>query len=128
MLAGHTPSGSFFRCGEIFPLSKPLALLQVLHSLRAAQGFMQADRRRSSRSNSQTLAYLQLPTGTTPALVQDVTEQGISIQAPDPLLPLRAVSLRFRFPGTAHVVDATAVLILAAEPGRACHSFVDVPA
>src|SRR5258708_3213934 len=128
MIGAETPIGSVFQAGANFALYKPLDLLQVLHSLRAAQGFMQADRRRSSRSKSETLAYLQLPTGTTPALVQDVTEQGISIQAAEPLLPLRAVSLRFLLPGTAQVVHATGDFIWADEQGRAGLFFRDVPA
>src|SRR6266700_3956013 len=78
MIGSTTPIGGVFQAGANFILYKPLDLLQVLHSLRAAQGFMQADRRRSSRSKSEALAYLQLPVGTMPALVQDVTEQGIS--------------------------------------------------
>jgi hypothetical protein len=128
MVGLETPIGEVFQAGANFALYKPLDLLQVLHSLRAAQGFMRADRRSSSRSKSETLAYLQLPTGTTPALVQDVTEQGISIQAAEPLTPMREVSLRFLLPGTAQVVHATGDFIWADEQGRAGLFFQDVPA
>jgi hypothetical protein len=128
MIGVDTPIGEVFQAGTSFVLYKPLDLLQVLHSLRAAQGFMRADRCRSSRSKSETLAYLQLPTGTTPALVQDVTEQGISIQAAEPLSPLRAVSLRFLLPGTSQVVHATGDFIWADEQGRAGLFFQDMPA
>src|SRR5450755_2658249 len=107
MIGAETPIGSVFQAGANFALYKPLDLLQVLHSLRAAQGFMQADRRTVSRPKSETLAYLQLPTATVPVLVQDLTEQGISIQAAEPLLPLRGVALRFLLPGTTQVVHAT---------------------
>src|SRR5215470_513447 len=79
-MVGSTASiADVFRSGANFVLYKPLDLLQVLHSFRAAQGFMQRDRRISSRQKSETLAYLQLPTGTIPALVENFTEQGISI-------------------------------------------------
>jgi hypothetical protein len=54
-----------------------------------------------------------------PVLVQDVTEQGISIQAAEPLLPLRGVDLRFLLPGTAQVVHATGDFIWADGEGRA---------
>src|SRR5713226_2098386 len=64
MIGAETPIGGVFQAGANFALYKPLDLLPVLHALRAGQGFMQADRRRSSRSKSETLAYLQLPTGT----------------------------------------------------------------
>ena len=119
MIGAETPIGGVFQAGANFALYKPLDLLQVLHSLRAAQGFMQADRRRSARQKNETLAYLQLQTGTTPALVQDLTEQGISIQAAEPLLPLRGVDLRFLLPGTAQVVHATGDFIWADGEGRA---------
>jgi DNA-binding response OmpR family regulator len=128
MIGPETSISGVFQAGANFALYKPLDLLQVLHSLRAAQGFMQADRRRSSRQKSETLAYLQLPRGTTPALVQDVTEQGISIQAAEPLLPMRAVALRFVLPGTAQVVHATGDFIWADGEGRAGIFFQDVPA
>jgi PilZ domain len=128
MIGAETPIGGVFQTGANFALYKPLDLLQVLHSLRAAQGFMQADRRSSSRQKNETLAYLQLPTGTTPALVQDLTEQGISIQAAEPLLPLRAVALRFLLPGTSQVVHATGDFIWADGEGRAGLFFQDIPA
>src|SRR6266700_8182356 len=80
MIGAETPIGGVFQAGANFALYKPLDLLQVLHSLRAAQGFMQTDRRQISRQKNETLAYLQLPTGTAPALVTDVTEQGLSLQ------------------------------------------------
>src|SRR6266849_4696218 len=119
MVGAGKSVGDVLQAGANFLLYKPLDLLQVLHSLRAAQGFMQADRRRSSRQKSETLAYIQLPTGTVPVLVQDVTEQGISIQAAEPLLPLRGVDLRFLLPGTAQVVHATGDFIWADGEGRA---------
>src|SRR5713101_6753236 len=68
MIGAETSIGAAFQAGANFALYKPLDLLQVLHSLRAATGFMQADRRRSSRSKSETLAYLHLVTGPVPAL------------------------------------------------------------
>jgi hypothetical protein len=119
MIGAETPIGGVFQAGANFAQYKPLDLLQVLHSLRAAQGFMQTDRRRSSRQKRETLAYLQLPTGTVPALVQDLTEHGISIQAAEPLVPLRGVDLRFLLPGTTQVVHATGDFIWADGEGRA---------
>src|SRR5207237_112572 len=49
MLGAELPIGGVFQAGANFVLYKPLDLLQVLHSLRAAQGFMQSDSRRESR-------------------------------------------------------------------------------
>src|SRR5215468_8503387 len=106
MIGSTTSIGTVFQAGANFVLYKPLDPLQVLHSLRAAQGFMHEDRRRSSRQKSETLAYLQLQTGTVPAVVQDITDQGISLQAAECMSPLRHVRLRFLLPGTSDVVQA----------------------
>jgi len=126
MIGETTSIGGVFQAGANFILYKPLDLLQVLHSFRAAQGFMQADRRGSSRQRSEALAYLQLPGGTTPALVHEVTEHGLSIQAAEPLLPMRSVRLRFLLPGTTLVVHATGDFIWANGSGRAGLFFSDM--
>src|SRR5215472_5232691 len=104
MIGAEIPIASVFQAGANFVLYKPLDLLQVLHSFRAAQGFMHTDRRSSLRPKTETLAYVQLPSGTIPALVQDLTEEGISIQAAEPLLPMRGIRLRFLLPRTTQVV------------------------
>jgi hypothetical protein len=70
---------------------------------------------------------LQLPGGTIPALVQDLTEQGISIQAAEPLMPIRGVPLRFLLPGTTNVVKATGDFIWSDKAGRAGLFFTDIP-
>jgi CheY-like chemotaxis protein len=119
MIGSATPVGSVFEAGANFVLYKPLDLLQVLHSLRAARGFMQQDRRSAPRRKSEGLAYLQFPTGIVPALVLDVTEQGLSLQAAEVLTPLRGIPLRFLLPNSEQVVHATADFIWADNNGRA---------
>ena len=126
MIGSQSSIGSVFQAGANFVLYKPLDLLQVLHSLRAAQGFMSEDPRGSSRQKSEALAYLHLHAGTVPALVQDITDQGISVQAAEPMLPLRHVQLRFLLPGTTNVVHAKADFIWADERGRAGLFFTDM--
>src|SRR5215469_1142133 len=128
MIGAGLPIASVFQAGANFVLYKPLDLLQVLHSFRAAQAFMQPDRRTSSRQKRETLAYLQLPAGTIPALVNDLTDQGLSIQAAEELTPLRGVALRFLLPGTTQVVHATADFVWADTMGRAGLFFTEVPA
>lgn len=128
MLGAGLPIASVFKAGANFVLYKPLDLLQVLHSFRAAQAFMQPDRRGTARQKRETLAYLQLPTGTVPALVNDLTEQGVSIQAAEELTPLRGMALRFLLPGTTQVVHATADFVWADTRGRAGLFFTELPA
>ena len=119
MIGAATSVGSAFQAGANFVLYKALEPDQVLHSFRAARGFMHGDRRSATRQKSETLAYLQFPTGIVPALVVDVTEQGLSLQAAEGLTPLRGVPLRFLLPGTAEVVHATGDFIWADGNGRA---------
>ena len=126
MIGTGTSIAGVFQAGGNFVLYKPLDLLQVLHSFRAAEGFMKKDRRHNSRQKSETLAYLQLPNGTIPALVQDLTEQGVSLQAAEQLIPLRGVPLRFLLPGTTNVVRATGDFIWADKAGRAGLFFTDL--
>lgn len=127
MIGSGTSIAGVFQAGGNFVLYKPLDILQVLHSFRAAEGFMNRDRRRASRKKSETLAYLQMPNGTVPALVHDLTEQGLSVQAAEPLMPLRGVPLRFLLPGTTNVVRATGDFIWADHAGRAGLFFTDLP-
>src|SRR5581483_6771763 len=119
MVGSATPVGAVFQAGANFVLYKPLDLLQVLHSFRAARGFMHEDRRAAMRQKSEALAYLQFPTGILPALVLDVTEQGLSLQAAESLTPLRGIPLRFLLPGTSQVIHATGDFIWADANGRA---------
>ncbi len=128
MIGAENPIGGVFQAGANFVLYKPLDLLQALHSFRAAQGFMQSDRRHFARQKNETLAYLELPTGTTPALVHDLTEQGLTLQAAESLPLLRRVSLRFLLPGTSTAVHATGDFIWTDGSGRAGIFFSAIPA
>jgi CheY-like chemotaxis protein len=127
MIGASTPVDNVFQAGANFVLYKPLDLLQVLHSLRAARGFMHEDRRIAHRQKSETLAYLQFPTGVIPALVVDVTEQGLSLQAAEALTPSRGIPLRFLLPQSTQVVHATGDFIWADDNGRAGVFFSNMP-
>src|SRR5215469_5330359 len=59
MLGAGIPIASVFKAGANFVLYKPLDLLQVLHSFRAAQAFMQPDRRTSPRRSEEHTSELQ---------------------------------------------------------------------
>ena len=128
MIGAATPIAELFEAGGNFALYKPLDFLQVLHSLRAAQAFMQQDRRETSRQRGETIAYLELPAATVPALVQEITESGLSIQAAEPLVPTRGVSLRFVLPETTLVVHATGDFVWTDKAGRAGLFFTNIPA
>ena len=127
MIGTKMPIAELFEAGGNFALYKPLDMLQVLHSFRAGQMFMRQDRRGSSRLRGETIAYLELSSGTVPALVQDLTEDGLSLQAAQPLMPMRGISLRFVLPGTTQVVHANGDFVWTDKAGRAGLFFTNVP-
>ena len=119
MVSAFTPVGGAFQSGVNFVLYKPLDFEQVTRSLRAGQGFMKPNPRRSQRHPLEALVYLQFGVAALPAIVLDLSEQGLALQAPEPLPPVQNVPLRFVLPGTSHLIEATGEVIWADEDGRA---------
>src|SRR5271170_4300246 len=119
MVSAFTPVGGAFQSGVNFVLYKPMACEQVMRSVRAGQGFMKPNPRHSPRHPLEALVYLQLGVVALPAIVLDLSEQGLALQAPEPLPPVQNVPLRFVLPGTTHLVEATGKVIWADDDGRA---------
>jgi CheY-like chemotaxis protein len=119
MIGALTPVGGAFQAGANFVLYKPLEAEQVTRSLRAARGFLNSDRRRSPRQALQGLVHLQLGGGEIPAIMEDLSEQGLALQAPERLPQGEEVSLRFVLPGTSNSVEGTGQIIWSNDEGRA---------
>ena len=119
MIGVLTPVGGAFEAGVNLVLYKPLELDQITRSLKAARGFMHRDRRRSPRHPLEALVYLQCGVAGLPALLLDLSEQGMALQAAEPLPPVQQVPLRFVLPGTTHTVEATGEVIWSDDGGRA---------
>lgn len=119
MIGKHTDIGSAYQAGANFVLYKPLNADQVMRSLRAGQAFMQSDRRRSRREKVDSMVYLRFgDVCPIPALVLEVSQDGLSVQAAEPL-PAVEVPIRFILPGTAHMIEGRGEVIWADEAGRA---------
>jgi hypothetical protein len=119
MVSALTPVGGAFQSGINFVLYKPLACEQVIRSLRAGQGFMKSNPRHSPRHPLGALVYLRLGVTALPAILLDLSEQGLALQAPEPLPAVQNVPLQFVLPGTPHLVEATGKVIWADDDGRA---------
>jgi hypothetical protein len=52
-------------------------------------------------------------------MMLDLSEQGLALQAPEPLPPVQSVPLHFVLPGTSDLVEATGKIIWTDEDGRA---------
>ena len=52
-------------------------------------------------------------------MVLDLNQNGLALQAPEPLPPVQQVPLRFVLPGTSHMVEGMGEVIWADDGGRA---------
>ena len=126
MINAHTDIASSYQAGANFVLYKPPAPEQVWRSLRAGRVFMRPDRRRSARQGTAAMVYLRFAhVGPLPALVLEVNEDGIAVQAAEPL-PALDTPLRFLLPGMAHVIEGAGEVIWADDSGRAGIFFSDL--
>ena len=96
LVGASTPLNDTSHAGANVVLYKPLNLDQVRCSLRAGRELMRADRRRDSRHRVETLVYLQFGIAAMPALVLDLSEQGLALQTPGAVSTgaRRAIALR----------------------------------
>jgi len=53
----------------------------------------------------ESLVYLQFGIAALPAMVLDLNQNGMALQAPEPLPPVQQVPMRFVLPGTPHMVE-----------------------
>jgi len=126
MIDAMTDIGSTLQAGANFVLYKPLLMEQVARSLRAGRAFMVPDRRRSARQKTESLVYLRFgDVCPVPALVLELSEVGLSVQASEPL-PAADVPLRFILPGTVHLIEGNGEVIWADDTGRAGILFNDL--
>ena len=80
---------------------------------------MRPDRRNSPRQSLESLVYLQFGIAALPAMVLDLNQNGMALQAPEPLPPVQQVPLRFVLPGTTNMVEGMGEVIWADDGGRA---------
>ncbi len=111
-------TGQAFQSGAARILYKPidaeLAKASLKGVAKAGKG-----KRRSARYEVKTLVYLELENGPLPAVSIDIGEQGLALQAAEPVpmgtnLPFRCV-----LPGTTVTLQGHADVIWASENGRA---------
>ena len=119
MIGAFTEIAETFQAGVNFIFYKPLSFDQIVRCLRAGRGFMRPDRRQSPRQSLESLVYLQFGIAALPAMVLDLNQDGLALQAPEPLPPVQLVPMRFVLPGTDHMVEGTAEVIWADDGGRA---------
>jgi hypothetical protein len=119
-------TGPAFQSGANRILYKPLGVAQVKEACTASRKPMKGSRRKSARIEMKTLVYLELASGTVPAVGINISAHGIAVQATE-AVPLSA-SLPFHcvLPGTHHKLRGHVDVIWADEEGRAGAFFSDL--
>lgn len=118
LIGALTYVGSTFQAGANFVLYKPLVREQMERSLRAGQAFMRPDRRKSKRQKIESLVYLRFgDVCPVPALVLEISEDGLSVQASEPL-PAAELPLRFILPGASCMIEGSGEVTWADDSGR----------
>jgi len=112
-------TGEAFQSGAGRILYKPLDPELAKESLKPAKKSGKANHRRSARYEVKTLVYLELESGTIPALTIDIGEHGLAVQATDPLPMSSKLSFRCLLPGTNVTLHGHADVIWASDQGRA---------
>ena len=119
MIGATSHIAETLQAGANFVLYKPLDQDQLLRSLRAGHAFMRPDRRRTQRRTMESLVYLQFGMVALPALVLDLNEEGLALQAPESLPPISKIPFRFVLPGTSHLIEGVGELAWADDAGCA---------
>jgi CheY-like chemotaxis protein len=120
LMGANTELEQTLRVGVNFPLYKPLQSEQVLHSIRAAYGFVRKERRRAPRHPVETVVYLLFgKRAAIPTLMVNLSEEGFCVQAADPLPTFEKVDVHFLLPGTKRAIEGKAELVWTDSRGRA---------
>ena len=120
MISATTEIEQTVHAGVNFPLYKPLQWEQLLHSIRAAYGFIRKERRRAPRHSIETVVYLLVgKKRAIPTLMVNLSEEGFCVQAADPLPTFEKVDVHFLLPGTRQAIEGKAELVWTDDSGRA---------
>lgn len=112
-------TGEAFQSGATRILYKPVDAELARQSLRVDKRRGKSSRRRSARYEVKTLVYLELESGTVPAISIDIGEQGLAIQATDPIPMSSDLPFRCVLPGTELTLQGRADVVWASDQGRA---------
>ncbi|HVP42139.1 MAG TPA: PilZ domain-containing protein [Terriglobales bacterium] len=113
--------------GANFVLCKPLSPEPVARTIRAMKGLIFRMGRRSIRVQVQTLAFVELDSHAEQAIILDLSEGGMAIQALAPVEASKVLQIRFDLPGTKKRLQLAGEIAWADASGRAGIRFVDVP-
>jgi len=112
-------TGEAFQSGANRILYKPLEMAQLKDALEDSRKLMQKNQRKSPRHEMKTVVYLEVETGTLPAMSIDISEQGFAVQATE-AVPMRSkLAFHCVLPGTDYTLRGYADVVWASDHGRA---------
>ncbi len=112
-------TGQAFQSGADRILYKPLDPAQVKDAFESSRQLRARNRRKVARYQMKTVVYLDLDTGTLPAIGIDISEHGFAVQATEQIPLLSKLAFRCVLPGTTYELHGHADVIWASDHGRA---------
>lgn len=112
-------TGQAFQSGANRILYKPLNVEVLKDALKPGRKTGKSNRRRSTRYEVKTLVYLETESGTIAGVSIDIGEQGLAVQATEPVPMSSNLPFRCVLPGTHVTLHGHADVIWASDQGRA---------
>jgi len=113
--------------GANFVLIKPVSADAASHSLGEATALVERMLHRQARLVVPTLAYVSFDGALDPAIILDISEGGMAIQALQAVQADGPLRLQFGLPGSLDTMNLAAEIVWADSSGRAGLRFLDLP-
>jgi len=127
IINGITSVQGAFQMGANLAMEKPISPDRAKHSFRAAQGLMEAERRRYYRHHVDMPVTLHFEKEEYRVTATDLSSGGMAIRVKTPLPEHKLASVAFTLPGTAARIEANARVAWADKEGRAGIRFEKIP-
>jgi ActR/RegA family two-component response regulator len=126
MVKGLTSIQAAYDMGVKFVLMKPVSADAASRSLGQAAALMERMQHRPARLVVPTLAYVSFADALDPAIILDISEGGMAIQALQAVQADGPLRLQFDLPGSADTMSLPAEIVWADSSGRAGLRFIDL--
>ncbi len=127
VVSGVTAMRNAQTVGANFILCKPLLPEPVRRTVRAASALFIDAGPRHVRHVVRSLSFVSLETPREPAVLLNLSQGGMAVQALEPLAPGRVLQLKFDLPKETMRVEAQGEIVWTDPSGRAGIRFLDMP-
>jgi len=128
LVNGGDPVNDIFAKGANFALYKPISKERATHSIRAARGLIERERRIQPRIPVQSRASIAYPgKEEAPAKLVDLNDHGLGVRADDRLPPSCKVYFQFSLPENDSVIRLAGEVMWQEASGRVGIRFAQIP-